>query len=324
MGNDTGIVICQPSQVPPPGNQDPCSPTASAASNQFNRNILVYASPGSGAELFLNAIAQLNGFALLRGAYFPIKGAARIFQQVGKPPAPGLHFLADYQTLLKATRRLLDSVLDITATAATPPVQAKIIYSSDNMSYVDILRQLYPEALHLHIVRDVSAAPLRMAAEARLPVWRLCKRWRHLERAFLDAPPWPNQITITHEQIEYDPADVFSAVMSLARIPVASTDTDAFLQHVCSPRNDVEAIRRPTSVLRGMLAPSPFRSIASSFAGRCAGVYCQAELAALKYRPSVGRAHSIASFAAVAGLRLTPQRPASPRRLGRTGDALEH
>jgi hypothetical protein len=270
--------------------------------------IFVYAAPGCGAELFIHALAELKNFSLAPGTNFPIKGVARIFRHMGRHPAPGLHFLTDYLDLLKAARRLLDSIVNATPTVAAAPCP-KIVYSADNIFFIPILRQLYPEALHLHFVRNISVTPLRMAAEAELPVWRLCEQWHRAEQAFLDAPPWPAQVTITYEELERSPADTASSVMRLARLPFTTDDAVVFSQRFPHAPPEAHLKGRPA----GALADGSHRTIADRIAGQCIAVCCQAELAALNYKPSMGRPGFLRTFAAAATLRLISHTARQPQ-----------
>jgi hypothetical protein len=268
------------------------------------RHILIYASPGCGAENFLRTLAQLKNFTCIHNAYFPVARAALIASAIGRPPGPGLHFLTDYSGVLKALRRLMDSIIDPASAAISSGSSTRIMYSPDNVFNVSVLRRLYPDALHLHFVRNVSRGTLRMADEAGLRAWRLCARWRASERALLNASPWPNQVTIPYEEFEHSPADTARAIMNLACVPFTVADQDAFAQHF--------AISRTNGGRTPLSAAAPGREVASARRGdrigrlaeRCAAVCCQAELAALRYNTSVGRPGSLRALAATGTLRL--------------------
>lgn len=277
---------------------------ALAQEERPGRHIMVYASPGCGAEAFLRALAQLKNFSYIRDAYFPLAGAALIVSAIGRPPDPGLHFLTDYTGLLKALRRLMDSIIEPTSAGAIPGSCTRIVYSPDNVFNVPVLRRLYPDALHLHFVRNVSSGTLRMADEAGLRAWRLCVRWRESERAFLNASPWPNQITIPYEELEHSPANTARAVMSLAGLPFTVADQDAFAQHFACSRSVRGRTPPSAGSPGGELASSRQGCMTDRLAERCAAVCCQAELAAFRYNVSVGRPGPFLALAATGTLRL--------------------
>jgi Sulfotransferase family len=247
-------------------------------------------------------LSGLKDFTMVRGARFPIEDAVWIARYFGRPPLPGLHFLADYRGVLKATRRLMDAIIDLACAASGPAAGTRIIYSPDSILSLPTLRQLYPDALHVHLVRDISHAPLRMAAAAGLPARRLCERWRRSERAFLDVPPLPNQVTIRYEDLLRAPGETMAAFARVAGLPVTAADQDAVTEQF--PPGGPGA---PAGGLRGRLA------------ARCAAVYCHAELAALHYRASPGRPGSLRTLAAMAGLAALSRGGASPRRPGAGG-----
>lgn len=269
-----------------------------------SRHIMVYASPGSGAEVFLRTLAQLKNFTYIRDAFFPLASAALLVSAIGKPPDPGLHFLTDYTGLLKALRRLMDSIVEPTSAEVNSGSCTKIVYSPDNVFNVPVLRRLYPDALHLHFVRNVSSGTLRMADETGLRAWRLCARWRESERAFLNASPWPNQITIPYEELEHSPANTARAVLSLAGLSFTAADQDAFAQHFACSRSDRGRTPPPTGAPGGELASSRHGRMTDRLAERCAAVCCQAELAAFRYNASVGRPGPFLALAATGTLRL--------------------
>ncbi len=283
-------------------------------SKSSGRIILVYATPGCGAEHLMDALSKLRDFTMVSAAGFPIEDAVWITRYFGRPPLPGLHFLADYHAVLKATRRLMDSITDLACKTTGSADCVKIIYSPDNILNIPTLRQLYPDALHLHVVRDVSRAPLRMAAAADLPVLRFCERWRRSERAFLDVPPLPSQATIRYEDLNRAPGETLATFMRLARLPFTNADQDAFARQFSPVGPGAEHVRgqRPLGAGNKIGTTHPV-GIREHLAARCAAVYCHAELAALRYRPSPGRPGSLRAFAAVAGLTTLSRTPVSPR-----------
>jgi Sulfotransferase family len=286
------------------------------ASSCHNRTILLYAAPGCGAQSFMHALSQLKGLTLVPGAQFPVKDAEWIIAYFREPPIPGLHFLADYHSLLKAMRRLMDSIIGLTSPVADSTTGTRVIFSPDNILHIPTLRQLYPDALHLHLVRDISKAPLRMAADANLPVWRLCERWRQSERALLDAPPLPNQATIRYEELEHNQADAVGSFMSLAGLPFSADDQNAFVRQFHALAKNAHLRRPSLGTFNSEPHPSPLRGIPDRLAGRCAAVYCQAELAALKYERSIGHPGLLRTFAVVATLRLISRAGINRRRSG--------
>jgi hypothetical protein len=301
------MAICQPTEL---------LGTASEASGYRNRPILLLAAPGCGAEKFLRSLAQLKNFSVVRDAHFPIKAAANILSHVDKPPPPGLHFLTDYHSLLKAVRRLMDSIIDLRTAVTDSGTCLRIIYSPDNIFHISTLRLLYPDALHLHFVRDVSSVPLRMATETQLSIWRLCERWRESERVFLDAPPWPSQVTICYEELELASVDTVGFLMKAAGLPFTADDQNTFAKQFYAASKEKYFRGRSLSTLSNDPGPCALRRIADRMAGRYAAVYCQAELAALKYKTSTGHPGSLRTFVAVTILRSIPRAGINFRRPG--------
>lgn len=286
------------------------------ADRSRNRPILLYAAPGCGAENLIRGLSYLKSFTLVCGSHFPISDAARAASCFGTPPLlPGLHFLADYRTLLKALRRMMDSIIDI---APGPTNSARVIYSPDNISNIPILRQLYPDALHVHLVRDVSWNPLRIAAEANRPAWSLCKRWRQAERAFLNSPPLPTQVTVRYEELEHAPAETVDSFIRLAGLSLTAADHQTFSQQF--PSANGEAYFNHRSRYPFCDQDPSVRRILERMAAHCAAVYCQAELAALRYKTSIGRPGFLHSFAVVVALRLISRADISCK-LSRAGGA---
>jgi hypothetical protein len=283
------------------------------ASGRRNRPILLYAAPGSGAENLMCALSHLKSLTLVRGSHFPIDDATWTISCFGKPPLlPGLHFLADYHVLLKALRRMMDSIIDVTCEKSGSLNSTRLIYSPGNIPNMTTLRQLYPDALHVHLVRDISSDPLRMAAEANLPIWILCKRWRQSERAFSNSPPLPTRVTVRYEELEHAPAETVDSFMRLAGLSLTAADQDALSEEFFSASTKAYFNRRHRWHLHDAQS-SPVRRIRERIAARCAAVYCQAELAALQYKTSLGRPGLLHTFAVAAALKLISRTDISRR-----------
>jgi hypothetical protein len=291
-------------------------PATCEADRRRSRPILLYAAPGCGAESFMRGLAHLKRFTLVRGTHFPIDEATWTIKCFGNPPLkPGLHFLGDYDAVLKAVRRLMDSIIDMDSEETGSMNASRVIYSASNISHITALRQLYPDALHVHFARDVSRNTLRMADEADLPAWSFCKAWRQSERAFMNSPPLPTHITIRYEELEHAPAETFGLFMRIAGLPLTAADQDTFAQQFSSTSAGTYVSRRRRPTFRNEWLSSGER-IRGRIAGRCAAVYCQAELAALRYNRSIGRPGLLHTFAAVAGLRLISRVDTGRRRRG--------
>ena len=188
-------------------------PELAAQSPLDGRALFLLATPDSGAERLLRALACFPGVA---AAPVPThvfsQGVGRVLEHWRLDEGPqALSGLASEQELLLASRLLADAplVARLEATGGERVVE----YSPDHISHADEIAGLYPDACLIHVVRDGRQVAARLSSPAHgWPARHAARRWIDDQRA-VQAIEHPNLYVVRIEDLLRDPARLLAALV---------------------------------------------------------------------------------------------------------------
>lgn len=276
-----------------------------AAARRACANVFLLVTADCGAEDVLEALESTGQFRCVHDSYSFWEGVAGILRHYGTPPLPGIHQLTGFSQLVVAARRLSDNLAGLAGPLAERDEQASLMprvdYSPGNIRGYPVLRLLYPDAVYVHIVRNPGFLIGRGSTASLGTAARIGQQWRSEQRLLLGSPPAPAMVQARFEDILADPV---AWAGSLGAICGAEL-TDAELQRFA-------AMLRSRAAVAGtpMSGDAPVRGRPASAEGLlkrmlawAIAVSCDAELAALGYRDSIGRPGACRRVAAAAILR---------------------
>jgi len=158
-------------------------------SSLFGKVVFLVATPVSGAEVLMRALAGFPGLAVLpMGTALFSAGMQRVLDLwLQDGTNQGIHHVCDHeQDFLRAARLLADAPLE--AARAALGGDLVVEYSPDHIKLVDDIRALYPDARVVHVVRDGRHVADRLAnGRDGIPARYAARRWVDDQRGAMDA-----------------------------------------------------------------------------------------------------------------------------------------
>lgn len=207
------------------------SPEAVRSSSISERAIFVVATPETGAERVVRALAALPDVTSMGvPTHLFSQGIGLLLDTWVTRTRDALGDRADAAAFLADVRGLADAALAerLQSTGA----QRIVEYSPDHISLIGVMTALYPDAQFLHVVRDGRDVASRLASP--LLGWApfdAARRWCDDQRAVLALVDLPNVHSVRIEDLVDDPDGILTALADVLDVAAAGDAVTA----ACAP-----------------------------------------------------------------------------------------
>ena len=200
----------------------PLTAEAAASSRLNGRIAFLLTTLGSGAGALLRALGALPQLYVVPvPSHLFAQGLQHVLEhRVLDEERNGLYNLADTDEVLLAARLLGDSLL-----AAPDDGRRVIEYSPEHIAITAPIRELYPDAVLIHLVRDGREVAMRLSSPAHGMAPRFAAQlWLEDQRTMSALVDQPTYCCVRWEDLVGDPRATLGVIASRLGLDVATTD----------------------------------------------------------------------------------------------------
>jgi hypothetical protein len=210
---------------------EPLDPELAASSSLHGKVVFVLATPGTGAETLLRALAELSEVvAVPLPTYLFSQGIGRLLETWHEEVFDqGMWRLCPAQDFLLAARQLADAPL--AAALSANDGDFIVEYTPDHIGCLGDIRQLYPDAHAIHVVADGRHVAERLTHRPwAMPPRYAARRWIDDQQTLLEAADSAIS-TIRIEDLFADPKDCLRGLAARLGIEARGPALDAAAAH---------------------------------------------------------------------------------------------